>query len=181
MRGINVSGRHKVPMARLRTTCERVGCHDVRTYIQSGNVVCAAGVSAGTLEATLERAIEKDFGFAVPVIVRSGSRWDSYVEGNPFLDEARQEPGRVLLAASKRPPQSDAVSALRAYASPGERVEQNDDVVWIYYEGGIGRSKLSPAVLDRCVGSPVTARNWRTVLRLADMVQAFTAEDDRAH
>lgn len=170
LRGVNVSGRHKVPMAQLRSICLRVGCDDARTYIQSGNVVVSAAGSAAALEATLEHAIRREFGFFVPVIVRSAQRWKRYVSSTPFQKEAEREANRVLLALSKQRPKADAVAKLRNYAVAAEQIDKRNDGVWIYYPNGIARSKLTPTVLDRCVGSPVTARNWRTVLRLTEML-----------
>lgn len=174
LRGINVSGQHTIPMAKLRSTCTSTGCDDVRTYIQSGNVVLASIVPAETLETRLEKAIEKQFGFRIPVIVRSASTWGRCVSNNPFPDEAKKEPNRVLLALPKLRPKADAAAQLQHRATQGERVLKRGDVIWIHYASGIGRSKLTPAVLDRYVGSPVTARNWRTVLTLDEMAREST-------
>jgi uncharacterized protein (DUF1697 family) len=81
---------------------------------------------------------------------------------------------RVLLALSKRPPGADAARELQQRATLGERVIRKGDAIWVHYAGGIGRSKLTPAILDRCVGSPVTARNWRTALKLDEMIRGFS-------
>ncbi|HMB73226.1 MAG TPA: DUF1697 domain-containing protein [Gammaproteobacteria bacterium] len=171
LRGINVGGRHKVPMAQLRAVCLNIGCADVRTYIQSGNLVVTVSVSAAELETKLESAIEREFGFVVPVIARSDSRWEHYVRMNPLIDDAQRDASRVLLVVSKLPPGRDAVARLRTVAAHEERIEQQSDAIWIYYASGIGRSKLTPSLLDRHVGSPVTARNWRTALRLEQIVR----------
>jgi uncharacterized protein (DUF1697 family) len=171
LRGINVSGQRKMSMAELRSVCTNIGCNDVQTYIQSGNVVVTAAVSAETLEARMEEAIERQFRFFVPVVVRSASSWARYVQCNPFPGEAKEEGNRVLLALSKLSPNAGAASQLRHRATQGERVVKRGDAFWIHYANGVGRSKLNPAVLDRFVGSPVTARNWRTVLRLDEMVR----------
>lgn len=171
LRGINVGGHHKIPMAGLRSICIDLECTFVQTYIQSGNVVLASSVSASLLEKRLETAIEREFGFLIPVIVRSASSWTTYVQANPFTSEASAEASRVLLCLSKKPPSPAAASQLQQRAAPPERVVQRGDAIWIYYATGIGRSRLTPAVLDRCVGSSVTARNWATVLKLTEMVR----------
>jgi uncharacterized protein (DUF1697 family) len=175
LRGINVGGQHKISMAELRSACTSIGCTEVQTYIQSGNVVFSSVASAETLETRLEKAIENRFHFVVPVIVRSASKWGRYVKGNPFPDEAKKEGGRVVLALSKLSPKSDVASELERRATQGERVVKRGAAIWIHYAKGIGRSKLTAAVLDRCAGSPVTARNWRTALKLDEMVRAPTA------
>jgi uncharacterized protein (DUF1697 family) len=175
LRGINVGGKHRVPMPELRALCVDIGCENVRTYIQSGNVVLTSRETAAALERRLEQAIEQQFGFSVPALVRSASSWASYVKSNPFPGEAEREGNWVLLVLSKLPPSASAASELQQRAAQGERVVKQGDAVWIHYAGGVGRSKLSPAVLDRHVGSPVTARNWRTVLKLSEMIQETAA------
>jgi uncharacterized protein (DUF1697 family) len=171
LRGVNVSGQHKLPMVKLRSMCTRIDLEDVRTYIQSGNIVFTSAAPAAKLEQRLEEAIEQEFRFFVPAIVRSASRWKGYVEGMPFPDEAMREGNWVLLAMSKRRPTESAASELQNRAKHGERVVERGDAIWIHYAKGIGRSKLTPTVLDRCIGSPVTGRNWRTVLKLQEMVR----------
>lgn len=171
LRGINVSGRNVVPMATLRSICADGGCRDVRTYIQSGNVVFTSNLAPTTIESRLEQALQRQVGFSVPVIVRPASSWNRYIRGNPFSAEAEAEGNRVLLSLSKRPPKATAATALQALGTLGERVVTQGDAIWIHYPGGIGRSKITPALLDRHVGSPVTARNWRTVLKLGEMMR----------
>mgnify|MGYP002372376888 CR=1 FL=1 len=78
LRGINVGGNRKVPMADLRALGESLGLKSVATYIQSGNLVCVSSLTPEEVEAGLERAIEKHFGFEVPVIVRTGDQWAAY-------------------------------------------------------------------------------------------------------
>lgn len=175
LRGINVGGANKVPMAGLRSTCAAIGCEEVRTYIQSGNVVLASSLSAESLEKRLEAAVEADFGVAVPVIVRSAASWKRYVRGNPFPDESETEANWVLLYLSKRAAKATAASGLQQRATQGERVVKKGDAFWIHYSSGIARSKLSPTVLDRHMGSPVTGRNWRTVLKLDEIATEMAA------
>lgn len=169
LRGINVSGENKIPMAELRSVCEQIGCEGVQTYIQSGNLVCTFDLSAEKLEERLEAAIVQEFGFAIPVIVRTASSWTRYVKSNPFSNESRKEASWVLLCLSKRSPSANAATELQQRATLGEQVAKKGDAIWIYYTNGIGRSKLTPAVLDRYVGSPVTARNWKTVQKLDEL------------
>jgi uncharacterized protein (DUF1697 family) len=170
LRGINVSGRNMIPMAELRSLCEGIGWRNVRSYIQSGNLLFQSDGSPGLLEAELEKGIEGRFGLSIPVIVREAAQWPAYVSGNPFPTESEGEPNLVMLALSKAPPLPDAAERLQERATSGERVVSVGDALWIHYGGGAARSKLSPALLDRLVGSPVTTRNWRTVLALGAMI-----------
>lgn len=170
LRGINVSGKNRVPMAELRQLCEDLGWSDVATYIQSGNVVFAGKSTAKTHEAELEQAIERGFGLSIPVLVRAAKDWPAYVGGNPFPQAAEAEPNRLMLCLSQRPPNDNAAEKLQERANDGERVKLVGDALWIHFAAGAGTSKLSPALIDRLVGSPVTARNFRTVVKLQDML-----------
>jgi uncharacterized protein (DUF1697 family) len=170
LRGINVGGNRKVPMADLRQLCEKAGLAKVETYIQSGNVVFTSKSAARALEAKLEGAIESQFGFKVDVLVRTKADWAIYAAGNPLLEASAVSPNHVMMLLSKLPPKTDAVATLRPRAMAGERIEAAGQALWIHYPAGAGTTKLTPALLDRALGSPVTARNWRTVQELLRML-----------
>ncbi|MDQ4088241.1 MAG: DUF1697 domain-containing protein [Pseudomonadota bacterium] len=170
LRAVNVGGR-KLPMARLRALCEELGWKDVTTYIQSGNVVFAAA-AAVELERELEHAIARRFRLDVPVMVRTATQWRGYPAANPFPGAAREEPNRLMLLLSKEPPAADAAARLQQRAADGERVSAGPDALWIHFAGGSARSKLTPSLIDRTVGSPTTARNYRTVTKLQEMLSA---------
>ena len=168
LRGINVGGRTSIPMAELRALAGEIGLTDVRTYIQSGNLLFTADKQDG-LEERLEAAVAKRF-IAVPVIVRSGQDWARYRDNNPFPEAAETEPNRLMMMLSKAPPKDDAAAALQERARDGERVALAGGALWIHYPGGSSTSKLSPSLIDKVVGSPATARNWRTVLKIGEML-----------
>ena len=171
LRAVNVGGR-KLPMSGLRELCETLGWKDVATYIQSGNVVFTAAGKAAKVEAALETAIEKEFGFDVPVIVRTGAQWTRLVAANPFTRVAREAPNFLHLVVSKRAPAGDAADKLQARGQAGEKVEAVPGGLWIHFPEGVGQSKLTPSLIDRACGSPATARNYRTVLKLKEMLEA---------
>ena len=170
LRGINVGGNTRLPMQPLRELCEELGWREVQSYIQSGNVVFSADATAPELEAELEQGVKRRFGLSVPAIVRGGADWIAFVAGNPFPGESAREPNLVMLALAKSPPKADAEGALRERATNGEQIVRVGDALWIHFAGGAGRSRISPGLLDRAVGSPVTTRNWRTVLKLDEML-----------
>ena len=172
LRGINVGGNKKVPMAELRELAAGLGWQRAETYIQSGNLVFAANGGDAEAEQALEGAIAAHFGFVVPVVVRSVAAWRAYAAASPFPEAASARPNLLHLGLSKRRPQTGAADALAKYATSGEGIEIQGDAVWIDYAGGVARSKLTPAVLDRAIGSSVTMRNWKTVQQLAAMLGA---------
>jgi uncharacterized protein (DUF1697 family) len=169
LRGINVGGHNKIPMSDLCALCTKIGYGDVQSYIQSGNLVFSTSAKPLIAEIELEQAIMRRFHFQISVIVRTAAEWRAYVRGNPFPEASRLAPNAVMLALAKTSPKPDAMPALRARSTGGERIIQVGDALWIHFAGGMGRSKLSPALLDRLVGSPVTMRNWRTVLKLSEL------------
>jgi uncharacterized protein (DUF1697 family) len=172
LRGINVGGNKRVPMAPLRVLAQRLGWAHVTTFIQSGNVVFTANGDAAAAELQLEQAIELHFGFAVPVIVRSGALWLRAAASCPFAEAAEQRPNLVHLGFSKQKPRAGAAKALAPYCQAGERIVLHAGAIWIDYEAGVARSKLTPAVLDRLIGSTVTMRNVKTVAAIADLVRS---------
>jgi uncharacterized protein (DUF1697 family)/3-methyladenine DNA glycosylase AlkD len=175
LRGINVAGQKRVPMLELREIAATLGFEHVQSYIQSGNLVFATDLAPEAAEASLEKAIAKRFGFSVDVIARSDSAWREFAQGSPFPEAERERPHLVLLGLSKKPVTAGAAQALARYATAGERVDVHGDVMWLDYNETVGRSKLTPAVLDRTLGSRVTARNIRTVRTLATLAAAVRA------
>jgi uncharacterized protein (DUF1697 family) len=166
LRGINVGGNRKVPMADLRAVAEELGLGHPRTYVASGNLVFESGDPPSALEERLERALHARFGFDVDVVARSAHDWASYAESNPFPEESRRAPNLVMLVIGKRPPDEEALEALRARASAQEKVERRDDALWIWFGNGAGRSKIGTGP-SRGVW---TSRNWRTVQKLEEML-----------
>jgi uncharacterized protein (DUF1697 family) len=170
LRGINVGGHNKIPMAELRALCSNIGWQDVATYIQSGNILFGAAGSMSALEKQLAEAIACHFGHRIHVIVRPAAAWPLYVRLNPFPEASAAEPNRVMLALAKGKLAPDAADNLNLYTTSGESIAQRNDSLWIHYASGSARSKITPALLDRLAGSPVTTRNWRTVLQINDML-----------
>jgi uncharacterized protein (DUF1697 family) len=172
LRGINVGGNRKVPMAELCEVAIEAGLTEVKTYIQSGNVVFDAGkMKADQVSTLLERKIEGHFGFRVDLIVRTASQWKKYSVGNPFPIAARERPSHLLLGFSKLPCGKEIAEKLAERATQGEKIEIVGGVIWIDFARGVGKSKLVPAWVDKIAGSPVTMRNWNTILKLDEMLK----------
>jgi uncharacterized protein (DUF1697 family) len=178
LRGINLGSHNKVPMAELRALCEALGWSGVRTYIQSGNVVFRTedAIEEAALETLLEDAVGERFGFRVPVLVRRAAAWRVLSASNPFPEASRETPNLVMAALSRSAPPPGILRTLRERTTDRERVELAGGALWIRYDGGVRNSRISPGLLDRLVGSPVTTRNWRTVLKL----EALAAESPSA-
>jgi uncharacterized protein (DUF1697 family) len=176
LRAVNVGGR-KVPMSDLRKVVEGAGFDDVRTYIQSGNLVFTGKGRRADIEAKLEQVIGAKFRFEVPVVVRTAEEWSAIAASNPFPDAP---PNVVYAMVSKAPPALDAVKAIQARATGGELVRLEGEALWIHYPAGLGKSKITPTIIDKAVGSPTTARNVNTVHALGEMVLGGTGEPESA-
>jgi uncharacterized protein (DUF1697 family) len=171
LRGINVGGHRAVPMAQLRELAAGLGWSAVSSYIQSGNLLFNAAASTEAAAAQLEAAIAERFGFAVPCIVRSASSWFELQAANPMPEVASERPNLLLLALARESLPADAGEQLQARAAHGERVVQTKGALWIDYGSAVAKSKLTPTLLDRLAGSPVTTRNWRSVVKLAELLR----------
>lgn len=171
IRGINVGSTRKLPMAELRVACAESGLGSVRTYIQSGNLVME-GTDAAATETALETLIAERFGLDVPVIVRTEAEWQALAAACPFPDEAEADPNKTMLLVTKAPLADGAVEALIERVRDDERIARCGAGLAIHYPSGAGSSRLSPSLIDRLCGSPATARNWNTVLKLIEMAEA---------
>lgn len=172
LRGINVGGHKKVPMADLRELAEQLGLENVQTYIASGNLLCRSSLSAKTIERRLETAIEEHFGFAVAVLARRDVQWFELAEGSPFPDAEAERPNLLHVGLAKGKVAADATESLGRFLTNGESVKAFETGLWIDYPNGVARSKITPKALDSSLGTPITSRNWRTVQKIADLLRA---------
>ncbi|HEY6213295.1 MAG TPA: DUF1697 domain-containing protein [Vicinamibacterales bacterium] len=168
LRGVNLAGRKMVAMADLRVLVERIGMRDVRTLLQSGNVVFSSRArTAAPLEKAFEAEAAKTFGFAVDVFVRSDKDLQAVIAANPFPREAARDPGRLLVMFLKAAPTPAAIIALEQAIPGRETLHVAGRHAYIYYPDGLGRSKLGTALIEKKLGTRGTMRNWNTVLRIA--------------
>jgi uncharacterized protein (DUF1697 family) len=169
LRAVNVGGR-KLPMADFRAQISSVGWQNVATYIQSGNLVFDADCSPAGAEAAIEALIRTQHGYEAPAIVRTRAQWAKLPVGNPFSEVARETPGYLLMLLAKEKIKAGAAEAIQARATAGEQVRQAGEALWIHFPNGSGTSKLTPALIDKAIGSTATSRNYRTVCTLLDML-----------
>ena len=170
-RGINVGGSHLLPMKDLKLILENNGCVDVRTYIQSGNVIfCSAMSDAARLAKRLGAAVSKGHGFEPRVLVLTRAELENAAAGNPF-PQARDNPKSLHLFFLAEPPTKPDLKSLDSLKTKTEEFSLKDKVFYLYTPDGFGSSKLAGRA-ERLLGVPATARNWRTVTTLIDMAKA---------
>ncbi len=163
LRGVNVGGRNRVPMAELRELFGRLGFEEVTTYIQSGNVVFAA--PRAPRAAVVEAAIRGTFGLAVAAVVRSARQLERAVAAYPYGPEHREATHLGFLAC--RPPQA-ALGRLDVSAFLPERCLVLGEEAFFYLPDGVARTRLI-AHVERALGVPLTLRNVRTVTKLVEL------------
>ena len=169
LRGINVGGHKKVPMADLRAALEDAGFEDVKTYVQSGNVALTAKErSPGKVGRKVEAAIEKAFGFDVAVVVRSREEIAALIEDDPLGDVATNPTYRVVVfLADKLDRKRLADVDPEQFAPEAFALRDYEIVMWA--PDGQRDSKLVKALTEKRTGVVGTARNWKTVLKLLDL------------
>ena len=160
LRGVNVGGRGMLAMSDLRALCERAGFKDVRTYIQSGNVVFGSRLGEAAVKAVLERSLAGKMGRPVSVLVRRGEEMAAVLARNPFPSAPAN---RVLVLFLDRAPARDTLAGL---VIPGrEQVKLDGREVFVHYPDGMGRSRLKLTLAESGTG-----RNLNTVAKLAALV-----------
>lgn len=162
LRAVNV-GKRQVPMARLRSVCEELGHTEVETLLQSGNVVFTA---AKADPAAIEEALAAEFGFDVPVIVRTGAQLQKVIDANPFSKQAKADPKTVHVAFASGPVKKGLLADVDTERYAPDEFAPGKAEVYLHYPNGSGRSKLTLQVFEKPLGLDLTARNWNTVLKL---------------
>ena len=174
LRGINVGGARKVPMAELRTLLERLDLGDVRTYLQSGQAVFSSTHGdEESLAAEIGGAIEKHFGFGVDVIVRDHAFLKAVADACPF-PAAELEAKQLHVTYFSQPVDADRFAAIDQPAFLPEEFKLGDRALYLYAPNGLGRSKLAEQLARPRVnkGLIATTRNWNTVVKLVEMTAA---------
>jgi uncharacterized protein (DUF1697 family) len=167
LRAVNVGGANPLGMESLRTLLSRMGFDEVRTLLQSGNIVFRSEARVdGDLEGRLEERIATDLGVRTDFFLRTADEWGSVVSLNPFVREAKTDPGRLLVTALKNAPSEEAWKRLNAAIKDRERVRGVGRHAYIVYPDGTGRSRLTPAVIEKNLETRGTSRNWNTVTKL---------------
>lgn len=170
LRGINVGGHHIVPMKDLRAILADLGYRDAKTYIQSGNCVFRSDESAaGAIADAIATAIDGRFGFKPAVFVLAAEDLDAAIAGNPYDPGSDLKSVHLMFLA--RPAIDTDLDALAALRAGREDFTLTGTVFYLFAPDGIGRSKLAEK-LDRHIRVPMTGRNLRSVLKIAELVRA---------
>ena len=172
LRGINVGGNKIIRMADLKALYESLGLTGVQTHLQSGNVVFAADTTDhAALASSLEGAIEQRYAFDVRVILRTLDELREVIARQPFAAEQIAQPAKVAVVFLRDAPAADTAAALLNVYSGPEEMRLAGRELYVFYTQGMGRSKLTHAIIEKKLNVTGTARNWNTTTALLDMAQ----------
>jgi uncharacterized protein (DUF1697 family) len=166
LRAVNLGARNRVAMADLRALVEELGGKDVRSYVQSGNVVFRHPGGAARIVTALEQAIAREFDLEITVVVRSAAQLARVVQANPF------DPAGLYVSFLASAPRRAAVRELVKADHGPDRIAVKGKEVYLCLPGGYGQSRLNNAFLERKLGVRATLRNWRTVTAVAELAGA---------
>ena len=167
LRGVNVGGHRKVAMSDLRDLLTELGFQDARSLLQTGNLVFRSRSRASVgLERLLAAKSEKRLGLCTDFFVRSASEWAQVIARNPFGAEAERDPARLVVLFLRDAPAAGEVKSLQAAITGPERVRARGKQAYVVYPAGIGRSRLTNAMIEKKLATRATGRNWNTVLKL---------------
>jgi uncharacterized protein (DUF1697 family) len=170
LRGINIGPRNRVAMPALRELLAGAGFDEVRTYVQSGNVVLATRRTPAAVARACERLIADELGLDIAVVVRTRDELAEVVSRNPLGDVA-DNPKRYQVSFLESEPDAKVLAKISALAVDGERMEAIGREIYAWHPEGVARSKLWASLAGKALGVKATARNWTTVttlLRMAD-------------
>lgn len=165
IRGINVGGHKKILMTDLRLLFETMGFEQVTTYIQSGNVVFESKETSD-LSNKITQAIERKYGFIVPVLIKKASELRKILSKCPFSEEKRERSYFVLLQEN---PSKEKIESTKGFSNSNEEFHIEEDCVYVYYSKGAGEAKMGNNFFEEKLKVNATARNYRTMLKLLEL------------
>lgn len=169
LRGINVSGHKIIKMAELRKHLASLGFSNLATYIQSGNIIFqSTSEENSVLEEKIHQNIKENYGFDVPVIVRSQEEWQKVVDRFPY-SLGDHEINRLAVVYLKEKPTHTPEEEINKFRTANDEVVYADKEVYLYMPDGFGVSKLTNNVFERKLKVAATSRNWKTTIKLLEL------------
>ena len=167
LRGINVGGHKKTPMAELRSHLGKLGFENVQTYIQSGNIVLQSKIeSKAKIENLISDSILDHFGFEVPVVVKTHSELLSILDQCPFSKEKKENSYFSLLY---KQPDNSSIEEANKISYPNEEIVVTTNCIYFYCSMGYGRAKFNSNLFEKTLKTKFTARNYRTMMKLLEL------------
>jgi uncharacterized protein (DUF1697 family) len=174
LRGINVGGHKRIKMDQLRVSLGALGFEQIKTYIQSGNVVFKAGKSSpAALSNKTETKILQDFGFSASVISRTADEFSKTIASNPFLKQRGIDHERLHVMFLSDAPKPAALKRLAEVTAPPDQFHASGREIYFHLPNGVSQSVLFKSPVDRILSVVTTTRNWRTVNAIHQLCQGY--------
>ncbi|NVK53072.1 MAG: DUF1697 domain-containing protein [Flavobacteriaceae bacterium] len=164
LRGINVSGKNKIQMAELKNLLLKLEFQNIKTYIQSGNIVLDAKETKSKVCKKIQEIIALRFDYDVPVLAKTVKEWEKVFQKNPYVD--REDYSKVYFTFLQRKPKETLIEVNKA---PEDEYTIIDDVVYLYCGGGYGNTKLSNRLFEKKLKTKATTRNYNTTVKLLEL------------
>jgi uncharacterized protein (DUF1697 family) len=182
LRGVNVTGHNKIKMDALRALYQSLKLESPRTFIQSGNVIFRTKVHKGEKDSTalakkIKNAIEREFGFAPEVILRTPDELRNAIAANPFPASRNLEPGKILVTFLAAEPGPEVRATLASLKHHPEELHLKGRELYIYFPNGAGQSKLPWSKVEKLTQTTGTARNWNSVTKLLAIAEEMEGEE----
>lgn len=172
LRAVNLGPHNRIKMDVLRKLYESLGFQDVRTYVQSGNVVFRAEARGLAQIATgIEEAIQREFGFRPAVLLRTVGELRKAIAQNPFSKRRGIEPSRLLITFLAKEPEPTACERIRAIKAEPEEIHLRGRELYIYYPNGMARPKVPWTTVEKILQVSGTGRNWNSVTKLLEIAE----------
>ena len=168
LRGVNVGG-NSLKMDWLRTACEDAGLKEVRTYVQSGNIIFNSGLSTTRLTHKLKALIDAQTRLPVTVVIRSAPEMAKIVAGNPFPKQKGVDAGKLHVTFLGEAPSKPALDKLDALAGTRDEYRLAKREIYLHCPVNYGQTKLSNTAIEKALAVSATTRNWNTVTTLCAM------------
>jgi uncharacterized protein (DUF1697 family) len=168
LRGVNVGG-NSLKMDWLRDACANIGMQNIRTCVQSGNIVFSSRLAAAKLAETLKTTIDAKTRLPVSVVVRNASEMAKIVAGNPFVKQNGIEPTKLHVTFLAKAPSKPALDKLDALAGTRDEYRLAKQEIYLHCPINYGETKLSNAAIEKALSVGATTRNWTTVTTLCAM------------
>jgi uncharacterized protein (DUF1697 family) len=184
LRGINVGGQKKLPMETLRRIYQRLGFTNVKTYLQSGNVIFnGSATTSDLLRQQLEAGLSQACGYAVQVFIRHPDEIQRIVRNNPFLADHNIDLSKLHVCFLYQQPVEGAWSKVTAPANVPDQFARGETVIYLYYPNGYAKAKIPASFFEKLLGVPLTNRNWNTVTALDNIIAMMnsTFADNNVH
>jgi uncharacterized protein (DUF1697 family) len=172
LRGINVSGHKIIRMERLRAVIGELGFAQVKTYVQSGNVIFETDKPSAGLAVKIERKIFEEFGFDVPVLTKSSKELKDIIKRNLLAKDPAIDQAKLHVTFLSDDPPRNALELLQPLAEGAEQVHLAGRAVYLYCPNGYGNTRLTNTAIEKKLSCRATTRNWATTNKLLEMTGA---------